>query len=85
MQKLQLIRNYEEYRATQYAEGYFDYKDGLGDVYYNETDLVEEIIAIHGKKLKEKYKKKINEFFVYQDEHNCDRNYEEIKKTLGRK
>ena len=65
-----------------YSEGYFDYeRDGFGEVRYDYESTVLELIEYikGGCRLKEKYKERIEEFFIYRDEKNCER----IAKKIG--
>jgi CDP-glycerol glycerophosphotransferase (TagB/SpsB family)/glycosyltransferase involved in cell wall biosynthesis len=70
--------DYDEYRYFQYAKGYFDYiKHGFGPVCNDQKCTIDEII----KKMKNhslienKFLKRINRFFKYTDEKNCERLY----------
>ena len=60
---------------------YFDFtKDGFGEVVNNEDTLISTIESyLKNKcKIKQKYLKRINNFFVLNDDKNCDRIYSEI-------
>ena len=73
--------DYEKYRQGQYQEGYFSYTDnGFGRVVKNEDALLEEleVIASHNFIMEQKYKERTNNFFAYQDTHNCERVYQAI-------
>lgn len=74
----------EEFFANHtYTEGYFDYeRDGFGEVCYDVETLVDTIIEYmkNGCQLKDKYRKRIDNFFAYHDQNNCRRVYEEIVK-----
>ena len=65
-------------KQTHYEKGCFDYElDGFGEV---ETDLegtVNRIIEYmeNGCKLKEKYRQRIDNFYVFNDRNNCERVY----------
>ena len=62
---------------------YFDYETmGLGEVIKTEDELVDLIIEYikNDCKIKDKYSKRIEEFFLYTDKNNCKRVYDEIKK-----
>jgi len=66
-----------------YTKGYFDYeRDGFGEVCYNLETLVSLIIEYvkNDCQLKDKYRKRIDDFFAYNDRNNCQRVYEEIMK-----
>lgn len=75
--------DYEEYRNNHYETGYFDYKkDGFGPICKDLQCTIKEIIfeiennCILGKK----YLKRINNYFIFDDENNSDRIFEEIIK-----
>lgn len=71
------------YDGQIYQKGYFDTeKDGFGVVCYNYEASVKEIVkAIKNDcKLTKKYEKRINNFFMYHDQNNCKRVYDEIIK-----
>lgn len=64
-----------------YTKGYFDYeRDGFGEVEYDLESTVLRIIEYieNGCPLKEKYRKRIDEFFAYNDRNNSKRVYEKI-------
>lgn len=68
-----------------YKERIFEYEeDGFGDVVYNLDDAVNKIISIieNGCKMEDKYKKRVDKFFKYKDDKNCERVYNEIIKML---
>ena len=68
-----------------YKERIFEYEeDGFGDVVYNLNDAVNKIISIieNGCKMEDKYKKRVDKFFKYKDDKNCERVYNEIIKML---
>ena len=64
-------------------EGYFNYKNmGFGEVIDNENELLnttEEYLK-NECKIKEKYSRRVKDFFLYTDKNNCQRVYDEIKK-----
>lgn len=75
--------DYKEYRLYHYAEGYFDYKrDGFGIICNNFNKTINAIIKEikNGCKIKNKYLRRIKEFFTFFDEHNNDRLFEKIIK-----
>jgi CDP-glycerol glycerophosphotransferase (TagB/SpsB family)/glycosyltransferase involved in cell wall biosynthesis len=64
-----------------YTKGYFDYpKDGFGEVEYTYDKLVERILEYmkNGCCLKDEYKQRIDRFFAYHDQNNCERVYKKI-------
>ncbi len=64
-----------------YVKGYFDYeRDGFGEVEYDLESTVDRIIEYmeNGCQLKDKYRKRIDKFFAFNDHNNCQRVYEKI-------
>ena len=64
-----------------YEKGYFEYeRDGFGDVVYDLDSCVEQIIKQleNGCEIQTKYLERINGFFEYQDQNNCERIYQKI-------
>lgn len=73
----------EFYNSHTSKEGYFNYKDnGFGSVLYNNDSVIEEIInnIQNDCIMEEKYKVRVEQFFKYIDNNNCDRIYNEIIK-----
>ena len=74
----------EEFFSGQlYNEGYFDYENmGFGPVCYNLNDLIENIINVIEKDCKndDKYLNRIDNFFKFHDDKNCERVLNEIEK-----
>lgn len=67
-----------------YDKGYYDYeRDGFGEVEYTADDLVNRIIEYMEMdcQLKDKYRKRIDATFPYNDKNNCERVFEEIRKV----
>ena len=63
-------------------DSYFDYETmGFGEVIKNENELVDLIIEYINDdcQIKEKYLKRIDEFYLYHDKNNCKRVYDAIK------
>ena len=76
----------EFYSSHSYKQGYFDYETmGFGPVCYDYESTVQAIIrAIENNcVMEEKYQKRVDEFFAYRDNHNCERIYQEILKLDG--
>lgn len=75
----------EEFRTKQFAQGYFDYRDGLGKHTTNVEELLDCIgmYIRNGMTMLEEYRKKTDEFFVLHDKNNCQRIYEETIKLLS--
>lgn len=64
-----------------YEKGYFDYeRDGFGEVEYDLEGTVDRIIEYmrNGCQMKEKYKARVDRFFAYNDQNNCQRLYDRI-------
>ena len=74
----------EEFFAGQlYDEGYFNYDTmGFGPVFEDYENFIKELISMIKKdcKLDKKYEKIIDKTFKFQDNKNCERVYNEIKK-----
>ena len=73
--------DYEKYRRGQYQEGYFSYEvDGFGPVVKAENDLVKLIEdGINNQfVMDEKYAGRVDGFFAYHDDFNCERTYTAI-------
>lgn len=70
------------FSSHTYTEGYFDYeRDGFGEVEYTLKGTVDRIIEYMEKDciLKEKYSKRISDFFAFNDRNNCKRVYDVIR------
>ena len=75
--------DYEKYRKEHYSDGYFDYdKSGFGLVCHRENDVVKEInkCITNNYIVKNEYLNRINDFFAFKDNNNCQRIYDAIKK-----
>lgn len=73
----------EFYAHHTYHRGYFDFdKDGFGPVCYDYESTVEAVLSLLNSdcKMDEIYKKRVDDFFAYRDDKNCERIYEEILK-----
>jgi CDP-glycerol glycerophosphotransferase (TagB/SpsB family) len=71
----------EEFRKKQYQEGYFSYKnDGFGEIVLSVTDLLEKIKKYAETKftLKDIYLKRIEQFYAFFDNNNCERTFRAI-------
>ena len=67
--------DYKEFREKQYAEGYYNYRDGFGVSVDNSDDLVDELIKTYKNGPEKKYLKRMNDFFELKDQKNCERIY----------
>ena len=68
------------------GKGYFEYeRDAFGDVVYNLDDAVDKIISLikNDCKMEKKYKDRVDKFFAFSDDKNCERVYNEIKKLMN--
>lgn len=64
-----------------FTKGYFDYeRDGFGEVEHDLDGTVDRIIEYmeNGCVLKDKYRERIDSFFAFNDNNNCQRVYERI-------
>ena len=64
-----------------YTKGYFDYeRDGFGEIEYDLEGTVDRIIEYveNGCQLKDKYRQRIDSFFAFGDQGNCQRVYEQL-------
>ncbi len=71
----------EFFEGQLYDEGYFEYKkDGFGPVCEKYDDIINELIKYIKSdcKLEKEYEKRIDSFFKYHDNKNCERVYNEI-------
>ena len=71
------------FEGQVYDKGYFEYeRDGFGPVCYDYETTVKTIIEYIEKDcvIEDKYIKRINDFYAYNDKNNCKRVYEEILK-----
>lgn len=65
-----------------YGKGYFDYETmGFGEVFENEDGIVEKIIEYvnNNCEMEDKYQKRVDDFFEFNDKNNCKRVYEWLK------
>lgn len=75
------------YSDHGYSQGYYDIeRDGFGEVEYDLESIVDRIIEYmeNGCQLKEKYRERINKFFAFNDQNNCQRVYEKIMELEGK-
>jgi CDP-glycerol glycerophosphotransferase len=72
--------DYNEYRKTQYQEGYFDYsRDGFGPITNDLHSLftaLEKVLC--NNETVSQFKERVNGFFPLYDQENCKRNYSAI-------
>ena len=87
MRKPSLYFQFDEemFNAKHYEQGYFDYREnGFGPVSKTEDELLSNLNQIikNNYSLDEKYKNRINDFFVLSDSQNSERIYEAIIEKL---
>lgn len=73
--------DYEKYREGQYQEGYFSYQnDGFGPIVQNEDSLINliEQYVEAGMEMPKEYSDRVDEFFAYRDDQNCERIYQAV-------
>ena len=71
----------EQYRRMHYREGYFRIeRDGFGPVEQEHERLVDRILesAGNGFAMDSVYRMRMQAFFAYRDQHNCERIYQAI-------
>ncbi len=69
------------FQGHTYDKGYFDYeRDGFGEVLYDLDSTVNTLIDYmkNGCVLKEKYRERIDNFFAFNDQNNCQRILDKI-------
>lgn len=73
----------EFYAGQLYDKGYFSYEeDGFGEVLYSADTLIDTLLTYMeaGCVMKPEYRRRVDEFFTFNDKNNSRRVYEEIKK-----
>ncbi len=73
----------EFYLNHGYQEGYFSIeKDGFGEIEYDLESTIDRIIEYMetGCQLKDVYRERIDNFFAFNDQDNCKRVYEAVKR-----
>ncbi|NMB17955.1 MAG: glycosyltransferase [Erysipelothrix sp.] len=73
----------EEFYSQHLNSGYFDYERmGFGPVIFDHDSLINYLINLieNDCKLDQIYERRINDFFLFNDNNNAMRNYNEIKK-----
>jgi len=80
--------DYEKYREGHYQEGYFSYiNDGFGPVCKDADTLVERFVTMVENNfcMDSLYEGRVNSFFAFSDNNNCQRIYDAIcKRNSGR-
>lgn len=74
----------KEFREKQFAQGYYNYQEGLGSF----TSCVDELLTCiemyinNGMKMLDAHRHRADEFFILHDRNNCQRVFEETIKLL---
>ena len=79
--------DYDQYRREHYAEGWYDYFNGLGVVTKTEEECIVQIEhSLRTKcQMPEMYLRRAEQWFPYRDQNNCQRVYEAICQLENRK
>lgn len=74
----------EDYRKGHFPQGYFDYHEGLGPWTAQKEALLHEIekCVAADFEMEPQYRKRVNAFFTYHDQNNCERIYQEVIRTI---
>lgn len=75
----------EKFREGHYQEGYFSYEeDGFGKVCKTSEDLIDNFAFLveNQMNMPKEYLDKVDSFFAFTDNKNCERTYEAINKRL---
>lgn len=83
MKKPEIFYQFDEtrYRGSHYKEGYFVYRrDAFGPVVTDENSLLEllEKLLKNDAKMSKQDEKKVEEFFAFTDNKNCERTFQAI-------
>ena len=76
------ILYYQYANDYHFKESIIDYeKNGFGEVIHDETRLIKIINEYLNNNciMKEKYKKRVENFYKYKDKNNCKRVYEAVR------
>lgn len=72
----------EEFERRQYAPGgFFSYeKNGFGEVALTQDEVLDFVSASAANEfvMEEKYAERVDDYFAYRDQHNCERVYDAI-------
>lgn len=79
--------DYNQYRREHYAEGWYDYQNGLGTVSYTEDECIEQVEKLlqNQCKMPNVYGQRAQQMFPYRDQNNCKRVFEAICELEKRK
>lgn len=83
MKKPEIFYQFDEsrYRGSHYEEGYFKYRnDAFGPVYDKSEDVISymEKLLVNNTQMEDIYVHRVDEFFAYNDQKNCERTYNTI-------
>ncbi len=76
----------DDFRRYHYQEGYFSYeKNGFGPVVKTEEDLLDALYecAGDGFRMKKEYRDRLDAFYPFRDELNCERTYQILSQMGG--
>lgn len=73
--------DYDDFRKNHIKEGYWNYQEGFGKATYTVDECVEEIIKSYENnfKMEDEYVERMQDFYIFCDENNSERTYDEIK------
>lgn len=74
---------YYHFDDGQYEKGYFDYESmGFGEIAKSKEELIKLVTGYISSscEMSDKYKLRVDSFFLFKDRHNCKRIYDEILK-----
>lgn len=74
----------KDYRKGHFPQGYFDYHEGMGPWTAHKEALLHEIenCVAADLKMESQYRERVNFFFTYHDQNNCERIYQEVIRTI---
>ena len=84
MKKPEIFFQFDEaqFRKNHYKPGYFDYRrDAFGPVYTKVAEVVDALTALiaSGCEMSVEYAQKVDRFFAFRDNRNCERTYQAIR------
>lgn len=75
--------DYEEFREKHLQEGYWNYEEGFGKVTHTIDECIDELIenSRNNFKMEQQYIDRTKDFYIFTDDKNSERTYDEIKKV----
>lgn len=70
------------FESNHYSKGYFEYEtDSFGPICLNSNEVVEKTVNYMRNKfiIEDSYRKRVEDFFLYHDQLNCERTYLALK------